>query len=260
MSLTTVLGKIKTLEAHANEDVDSGSRDTMAARRGRKSRAIESLKTLRREYSEDLQRAATFVLVIGDKRNEFTAIATENAKWIFSANPEKFYLDLVDRVPSALYLGRESVSNVFDILGRHLEDKMIQLERVSGYPQLIFRQGYQRTIKSRAEFLSLVKQALVEQIGGEIVGIQAINGLTDEAIKRDHTAKFTPVLLPTADEKFALTVATDLERITNKVFVVVAGESLTKISSEEALVVNEITSDSVKKALKTISNKFKKGE
>lgn len=257
MALNTVLDKIKELQVFAEEDVDSGPRSTMSARRGRKNQAVEVLKTLRREYSSDLRRTAAFILVIGDKRDQFTSLATEHYK-CFSTDPETFYRDLADRIPSSLYLGKESVSNTFDVLGRHLEDKMLQLDSVSGYPQLIFRQEYQRSLKSREDFLNLVKQALVEQVGGEIVGIQAISTLTNEAINRNHTAKFTPILLPAGDEKFALKVATDLGRISTKVFVVVAGDISALTGEEDTVTVKDPTLESVKRALKTISNKLKK--
>lgn len=261
MALNTVLEKIKELQVFASEDVDTGPRETMPARRGRKARALDELKQLRKQYATDLRRTAAFIVVIGDKRNEFTSMATEGYK-CFKADPETFYKDLVDRIPSQLYLGRESISNVFDILGRHLEDKMLQLDSVSGYPQLIFRQQYQRAVKSRKEFLALVKESVVEQIGGEIVGIQAISSLTSEAIKRDHTAKFTPILLPSGDEKFALQVATDLDRISTRVFVVLAGDRSAGPDApnptEECIVIKEITDENVKKALKKISNQLKK--
>lgn len=258
MSLSETLTKIKELQPLANEDVDSGPRETMAGRRGRKAQAIESLKRLRREYANDLRVSSAFILVIGDKRNEFTSIATESHK-CFSSDPEAFYSELTDKVPAASYLGRESMSNVFDILGRHLEDKMLQLETVSGYPQLIFNQKYQRTLKNRAEFLKLVKEALVEQVGGEIVGLNAISSLVGEAIKRDHSSKYTPILLPTGDEKFALTVANDLGRISSRVYVVLAGEATQKLEDGSVdIAVIDPTNEGVKKALKTISNKLKK--
>jgi len=259
MSLDVVLKKIKTLQPLANENLDEGPLDTMRARIGRKNQAVESLKRLRSEYSSDLLNTAAFILVIGDKRDEFTLTATENHK-CFNTNPDTFYSDLVDRIPASSYAGKESISNIFDILGRHLEDKMLEFDRINGYPQLIFRNEYGRTIRNREDFLSLVKQALTEQIGGEIVGIQAVHSLVDKAIELEHTSKFTPILLPTGDEKFALTVAKDLERISSKVFVIVAGnaeQGNLKDTELDIVTVGEPTSDGVKKALKTISNQLK---
>lgn len=259
MSLSTLLEKLKEQQPFADEDVDSGSRETMAARRGRKARAIEEVKQLKEDYANELRGTAAFVVVVGDRRDEFVTIANENFK-CFSTDPDTFYSNLVDRIPAALYLGKESIPNMFDVLGRYLEDKMLEFvgQGVKGYNQLIYKERYARAIKTREDFQSLIKQALVEQVGGEIVGIQAVHTLTNEAIKRDHTAKFTPILLPTGDEKFALTLARDLGRITSRVFLVVAGESTDKELIENNVVVPDPTNDNVKKALKIISNQLKK--
>lgn len=254
MSLGIVLKKIKELEQFANEDVESGPVETLNARRGRKTQAVETIKQLQQEYASDLRQTAAFIVVTGDKSQEFSSMATENFK-CFSFDPNYFYLDLVNRLPQSLYVGKETVSNLFEILGRHLEDKMLEFQIVRGYPQLVFKQEYTVAINSKQEFVDLVKRALVEQIGGEIVGIQAVHELTKEAIKLEHTSKFTPILLPTTDEKFALTLRQDLARISNKVFIISAGKTS---EVEDTLEVKELNSDNVKKVLKTISNQLKK--
>jgi hypothetical protein len=260
MSLNTILEKIKVQQPFADEDVDSGPRATLSARRGRKSRAVEEVKQLKEDYANELRKTTAFVLVIGDQRDEFVSIANDSFK-TFSTDPNTFYTDLVDRVPPGLYLGKESLPNMFDVLGRYLEDKMLEFvgQGVRAYNQLIFRQNYSRSITTREEFLAVVRQALVEQVGAEVVGIQAVHSLTNEAIKREYVGKFfAPILLPTNDERFALTVAKDLEKITNRIFVVRAGNADLMASEAYDVVVAEPTKDSVKKALKTISTKSNK--
>jgi hypothetical protein len=257
MSLSTLLEQIKIQQPLADENVDEGPRETMPGRRGRKSRAIEEVKQLKENYANELRRTAAFVVVTGDKRNEFVSIANEHYK-TFSTDPDTFYTDLVNRIPAGLYLGKESLPNMFDVVGRYLEDKMLEFvgQGVREYNQLIFRQHYSQSVTSRADFQKVIKQALVEQVGAEVVGIQAVHTLTNEAIARNHTAKYAPILLPTGDEKFALTLARDLDKISDKVFVVVAGETTSQMTL--AYRVNEPNNDSVKKALKNISNQLKK--
>lgn len=256
MTLTDILKEIKKVKPLAEENLEEGSPETLAGRRGRKARSIETLKQLKTKYKNSLRETAAFILVIGDKRDEFTSIATENYK-CFSSDPEFFYADLVDRVPKTSYLGKEGLSNIFDVLGRHLEDKALELDIV-GYPQLIFRQEYRRSLSTRQDFLQLVKQAVTAQVGGEVVGIQAVKNLTDVAIEKNNAAKITPILLPTGDEKFALTIARDLERISTRVFVVAAGTTSQALSPDYATIVLEPNNESVKKALRTISNSLKK--
>lgn len=260
MSLGTLLEKIKTQQPFADEDVDSGPRETLPARRGRKARATEELKQLREDYANELRRTTAFVVVVGDKRDEFVSVATESYK-CFNTDPDTFYADLVNRIPAALYLGKESIPNMFDVLGRYLEDKMLEFvgQGVREYNQLIYREQYARAIKTREDFQSLIKQALLEQVGGEIVGVQAVHTLTSEAIDKSYSGKFfAPILLSTGDEKFALTLARDLGKITSRVALVVAGESLNKELTTNNVAVTEPTNEAVKKALKTISNQVKR--
>jgi hypothetical protein len=257
MTLGELLNKIKEVQPLADENVDTGHPETLNARRGRKAQSIEQLTRLRRAYTSELMRTAAFIVVVGDKREEFSNLAVNSFK-CFSADPEAYFVDLVNRMPRNLYLGKESVSNLFDVLGRHIEEKAYELGIV-GYPQLIFKQEYQRTIRNQEDFLGLVKQAVTEQMGGEIVGIQATYSLTKEAIEKENSAKFTPIILSSSDEKFAIRVANDLERISTRVFVVAAGEVQTKFKNpDEIFVVAEPTKEEVKKTLKTISGFLKK--
>lgn len=256
MSLSTLLEEIKKARPYAEENVEEGARETLNARRGRKAQNIELLERLKEDYTNNLRKTAAFVLVVGDKRNEFTATATENFK-CFSADPDFFYADLARRVPTSLYLGKEGMSNVFDVLSRHLEEKMLDLG-VGEYNQLIFKQEYRSYVGSPQEFVALVKRAINEQIGGEVVGFQSAKSLTDTAIDKNHAAKVTPILLPTSDGAFALTVAEALEKISTRVFIVAAGATEFEFEPGEALVVKEPTDESVKKTLKTISNSLKK--
>lgn len=251
MSLTTVLEKIKTLTPFAKEDVTEGPSETLNARRGRKTQAIEQLKLLRREYTTDLLRTSLFIVVSGVGRTAFTE---ESEKFgCFPSNPEDFYADLANRVPAQLYLGKEGVSNVFDVLGRHLEDKMMELG-LQEYNQLIFKQHMRANIATKEDFLNLVKMAVNEQIGAEIVGIQAINALVDKAIEKNHNAKFTPVVLSTGDEQLALDLVRDLGRLTSRVFLVAAGKSSKTLRAVEGVVsMKEINAETVEATLKDIS-------
>lgn len=261
MSLYDTLKQIKEIKPIAEADADEGPRETLAGRRGRKARAIETLKDLKKTYSDELRQSAMFILVIGDKRDEVATVAS-NFDGCFVADPEAVFTNLVDRIPQSLYLGKETVSNMFDILGRHLEDKAIEMGIV-GYPQLIYRQEYAQHLSSREDFVKLVKRAMTEQVGGELVGIQTIFDLTKKAIDKNHGNKYTPIMLPSGDTKFALTVANDLERISSKVFVLQAGTvtmpkktSGTTVEADAKL--EEVTKESVKKVLNSLKGSLRK--
>lgn len=256
MSLSEVLEEIKRVRPYAEGNVEELPRETLNARRGRKAQAVESLKRLNSEYADFLRKTAAFVLVVGSKREEFTKLATENFK-CFSADPDFFYSDLAGRIPQSLYLGKEGMSNVFDVLGRHLYDKAVELG-LGEINQIIFRQEYRRHIATKEEFLALVKQAVNEQVGSEIVGYQAIDNLTNVAIDKNHNAKITPILLTTGDEKFALTVVRDLNKISTRTFIVAAGEVSAAVHGSGTFTLEEPTNENVKKTLKNISSTLKK--
>lgn len=258
MSLSKVLEEIKKVKPHADEDCEVGPIETLNGRRGRKRAAIEQLKTLKRQYTDELRRSAAFILVTGSARDSFTNIATQEFK-CFSADPEAIYKELANRISPALYQGRDTVGDLFDVLGRHLEDKAGEIGIV-GYPQLIFKQQYRRNISNKEEFAELVKQALNEQVGGEIVGINAVHTLTNEAIERNHSARVTPIILSSSDEKLVVDLSSSLERLTSRVFVVTAGKSskAIKASVPGVISIKEPTNESVEQALTTISETIKK--
>lgn len=256
MSLAELLTKIKEVKPLAEENVTTGEATTLNARRGRQRQAAEQLVRLYRAYTNELMRTAAFIVVIGDKREEFSTLAVDNFKCL-SSDPDTYFADLASRVPSSLYLGKESVSNIFDILGRHIEEKAHELDIV-GYPQLIFRQEYQQSLRTPADFLKLVRQAVTDQMGGEIVGIQAAHSLTKDAIEKGNTAKFTPIVLTTQYEKFGLRIAQDLGRISTRVFLVKSGATTVAGTDEFDAVLEDVSKEEVKKVLKNISNSLKK--
>ena len=257
MSLQTTLEEIKKLQLFANEDVNSGPVETLNGRRGRKNQAIENLKRLKRQYQQDLMLNSIFIIATGAGRDEFAKMATEEFG-LFSADPEQFYKDLATRVPTSLYIGKQGVSNIFDVLGRHLEDKMMELD-INEYNQLIFKAEYAKQVNSVEEFTTLVRNSINKQIGSEIAGIQAVNSLVDLAIEKNHADNTTPIVLSTGDEQFALDLLKDLGRLTSKVFLSVTGKSTKTLKSVEgALLLKDASKESVELALKEMRRNLKK--
>jgi len=256
MSLKDLLNKIKEVKQFADENVDTGAPETLNARRGRQRQAVEELQRLQTAYTNELRRTSAFIVVIGDKYKEFL----EHSSKLFCVEPEAYFKEIVNKIPTHLYLGRESVSNLFDVLGRHIEEKAYALGIV-GYPQLIFKQEYQRTIRSTDDFLNIVKEAITDQMGGEIVGIHATHVLTKASIEKNNTSQSTRIVLATGDEKFGIKVANDLHKISNRVFVVVAGELQKPLrNTKDVYGLQEVTKESVDKTLNGIKNLLKKEE
>ena len=258
MSLAKTMEEIKKVKGFAEEDVDSGPRETLSGRRGRKNQAIEQLKMLKREYRLKLLESAAFIIVTGSAKDEFTRLATEEFKCM-STNPDTFYNDLADRIPPALYNGGETVSNLFDVIGRHLEDKAGELD-INGYPQLIFKQEYRTTLKSKADLTNLIRTAINDKVGPEIVGIQAASSLLNAAIAAEHSAKVTPIILATDNEKLALELDGSLDRLKPRgVFLIVAGKGTKALKAVDGVIsVKDPTSESVGAALAQVSSVTKR--
>ncbi len=262
MSLESVLKEINVHKPHANENVEEGPVETLNGRRGRKHQALEQLIVLKRQYRLDLLRSAVFIIVAGSQRKEFETVATGEPFKLFSADPEYFYNDLSNRVPPVLYLGKEGEQNLFDVLGRHLEDKMMELD-ANQYNQLVFKAKYLKPVKSQEEFKAIVKEAINDQIGSEIVGIQAVTSILDDAINRNHVGKTTSVVLSVNDEKLTQDLLKDLGTRGNKVLLVLAGKApknLVSYTSETVgvLKVKDVTEESVKTTLDQIKSLIKK--
>lgn len=256
MSLEKVLREIKTVKPVAEANLENVPTQTLAGHRGRKMQAQDTLKRLREEYIRELIRGSLFILVAGSAKDAFTSTAKE-AFGCFSADSDSFYRELADRIAPVLYEGKESVANLFDVLSRHLEDKANEMN-ITEYPQIIFKQQYNRFITNKEEFIGLVKQAINEQVGGELVGIHTIHSLVDEAINKEHSAKVTPIVLNTSDDKLALDLVTALKRLTPHVFLVVAGKANKQLKNVNGVVlVKDGDKETVEEALTAIKDSLK---
>jgi len=269
MSLSTIIKEIKANRPNADMDIQLGSPNTYTGRVGLKRAATEAIKRGKIEYREALLTSTVFIVVTGTARNEFTELATGNAFKCFSADPEEFFKDLADRVsPPQLknsLFGRESVQALFSISQNVLADKAVELD-IKSYEPLYFSDKYNSGVTNAEDFISLIKRAIVDQVGSEIVGINAINSIVSNAIEKEHTASVTPLILNTSDEKFALDLAKNLKKhslpngtnrgMTSKVFLVVAGKaSKAAQTTAGAIVVKTATEESVGTALTAIRSK-----
>jgi hypothetical protein len=256
MALAEILKEIKTVQPFADESLENGPMETLNARRGRKVQSLERLRQLKGEYTRELSRSSLFLVVTGTGREEFCKLANEVG--LFTADPESIYRELAAQVSPELYLGKETLVNLFDVLGRCLETKAIELD-IIGYPMLRYSEKYRKVVASTGDFVNLITRAINDQVGAEIAGICAIRSVADVAIGREHAAKTTSILLPTGDEQLVTELVRDLERLTPRVFMVVAGKASKSMRGiDGALFVREPTKESVTDVLKEIKSSIKK--
>jgi hypothetical protein len=265
MSLKSILKEIETNRPNAEMDVTLGTPATYGGRVGLKRAATESMKRLRVDYRNKLMESTVFIVVTGSGRDAFTEVASSGEFNCFTADPEDFFKNLTSRISPTLF-GREGARSLFNIAGNILEDKAGELD-INSYPVLAFNDKYNVSVKTPEDFVQVIKGAITEQVGSEIVGINTLHSIVDVAIKRGHAEEVTPVLLNTADEKFALDLHKNLKKhmltdgtfrgVAKSVFLVVAGKASKDFSAnKEAILVKKVSEESVGEALASIRNKL----
>lgn len=248
MSLQRTMLEIKNVSHFANEEVSEMPRETLGGRMARQRKAQEELKSLTETYRQQLLASSVFILVTGSERDQFLKTATEDFKF-FSADADQFYADIANSLSADLYVGKESSSNLLDVISRVLENKALEVGIV-GYPMLTFRQEHRRLIKDKADLIELIKEIVSTQIGAEVVGAQATKTILSNAIASGHDGNTTPVLLSVSGEKSLVDTAAGLERITRRVYVITAGK--TEIAHKNAIEVESVSKKSVEKALRIL--------
>ena len=259
MSLNTIIEEIKTLRPILAEDIMSGPRETFSGRQGRQRNAKDRMKQLKESYIEELRSTSAFIFVTGSEKEKFCDIAATEFN-CFKADPESFYKELANRIPDTLYKNNTPTANLFDIMGRHLEDKANEMQ-IIGYPQLIMKQHYFRALNNKEDFVNLIKQAVNEQIGSEIAGLNVIRGLADAAIEANHSSRVTPIVLATDDQELALNMKENLNRIGSRAYLVLAGKGGKVFKSVEGtFLVKEPEKENVENCLKNINSLYKSGQ
>lgn len=263
MSLTAILEQMNQTRPTAEMDVTLGNQQTYNGRVGLKRASVEKMKRLRLEYRNEVMDSALFIVVTGPGRDKFTEVATSDAFGCFASDPDSFFKDLVSRIDQKLF-GRESTKHLFSIAENVLMDKAQEIDIASTYA-LNFSDKYNIGFPTAEEFSAVIRNAISDQIGSEIVGINAVNTIVDAAIAKGHSQAVTPIVLSTSDEKFALDLQKNLKTrnlspgvtsgLTDRVFLVVAGKGGKSLQSEH-LTLKTVTEESVADALAKIKDKI----
>lgn len=254
MSLVNILSEIKKNLPLAEAIVDNEPGTTYRGRVGLKKAAIETVSRLKNDYRKELLSSTFFIVVTGPAQEQFAQLASNPAFECFCSDPESLYKELASKVEPTLY-GREGTRHLFGIASNALYDKAMELN-IDSHNMLQFSEKYNMGVKNANDFASLLKAAMNDQVGSEIVGLNAVYSLVDKAIENGHSARVTPVLLNTPDEKFALDLLQNLGRLKTKTFLVVAGKPSKTLNVKDAVVVKNVNEESVGEALAAIGGKL----
>lgn len=264
MSLVRILEQIESNRPNAEMSLEMVSPSTYNARVGIKRAAIENIARLNAEYQDALLGQTAFIIVTGSSKDSFTEIASGEKFGCFSVDPEGLFTEIASKIDQSLY-GRESARYLFSTASNLLEEKAMDLG-IKSYNMLQFSDKYNSGIKTASDFVTLLRNAVVDQVGSEIIGLNAVRNIVSKAISSKHSASVTPVILNTSDEKFALELQNNLKihkskngegrGLTNKVFLVVAGKASKGFhNGKDGLMVKNVTEETVEEALALIRNK-----
>lgn len=256
MNLQTIINEIELNTPNSLLDPRVGPEATAGGRRGLRTAALERLKQLRIEYRKELAASSVFIIVTGQNRQAFCDTAAVNPFDCFVADSEAFYKDIVSRIDPRLF-GNERISHLFSIMANCLEDKAMELD-LGSYNPLLYRDEYSAMVTSPEELVLVLKRAINDQVGSEIVGIDAVASIVDTAIARKHSAYPTPIVLNTPDETLSVVLNKDLKRLTPNVFLVSAGKPSKFLKTAGNLVAaKDASSESVGNALSSIRSNLR---
>lgn len=222
MTLQAILDRIKVLKPYIDEDLGEGHYSTLDSRRARQRNAIDETKDLKREYYNSLMKSSVFIVVSGQNKVEFVKNA-ETKFDCFSADTMSMFKDLAKRIPKEIYLNKIAGPVLYDTLLNHLEDKAREMG-VTSYPAFSYKSEYQRQLNSTEDLENAIKKVIVDQVGAELVGVEALNSILDKAISIGHVAALTPIVLTADDDKEALSLIEGLKRLSKRSYAVNAGK------------------------------------
>lgn len=239
---------IKKAQTVANSDPGTDI-NARRIRLGNIMQAKEQLRLLGQEYRKELISRSVFLVVTGGQAEKFAELAEAEFS-CFSVNVDDFYNEMTKNIPPVLYENTSSSQNLFEHIGFAIEERAQQLD-ISSYPALIFESKFKKTLKNKEEMVQLAKAAINDKIGGEIVGLDALNKITQKVIDSELSGKIIPVVLYTSDNSIVEELAKGLKRsLSRNTFIVSTGSKIEqKIKDISLTTVKSVTNESVEKSL-----------
>jgi len=233
---------------------------SFTSKKGKIKRAKIDLEELETEYRQEVKSRALFIIATGTQADKFAKIAKEEF-YCYSLDSNQFYYDITEDINERLYTDAVTSPALFDILGKTFEEKAREIGIVS-YPALIFESKYKKILNKKEDLISIVKRAFNEKIGAEVLGLDAIQKITKEALKSEDVdrkilQKF-PIIMITKDETLVKDLAKGLRYSSPNVHIVGVGTVKDKDVKDNCMTsIKTVSKDSVEKGLVKISSNSK---
>jgi len=243
------IDKNKQMAATNLEEVEWNIKSTME---GQVRRAKENLKNLFYDYKNALKSRVTFIMVNGKGSKKFAEVASENYSAL-SYNAEDFYKEIVDKVDTVNYLGRNLSSSLVDILSSVLEETALEVG-ITGYPALLYKEKYAVLLDTKEDLVGVFKKMLNEEVGAEFVGLALLDKAATAAAKNSFAGSVLPIVIYSQDNGLLEALSKDFNKmLTPNVFTVTAGIASKEVSEKSLTsVTGKISKTSVGEALKEI--------
>lgn len=247
LSLKELAKELKKQQAIADSDPGT-EQATRRMRLGNIQQAKEKVKGLELDFKKKVLDSAIFIIATGKDAKKFASVA-EKTCGCFSVNSEDFYKELIQGVPTALYVNKTASGNLLEFISNNLEDKARTLDIVS-YPGLSMESKYKKVLKDEKDLLDLTKKVINDKVGAELVGLDAINRIMAKLLKSKSVSKKVPVVIQVSDESMVEEIAKGLKRsLTRRTFIVSTGTADQKTLNMSFDVLSEATEETVEKSL-----------
>jgi hypothetical protein len=246
-NLESVVNEIKRLKGviSMNPGTDVHKR---RFNKGKIDQAKQSLKSVYLDYRTSIKEHALFILVTGEQSEEFAKTSQEEFQ-CFPIFTDKFYQDILDQIPSKIYMNKLASRSFFEHISARFEDRAREID-ITSYNPIIFGAKYKKVIKSEEAALDMVKRAMNELVGPEVAAIDAIEKVSIEAVNKDFTGKVIPIVMYTKDESLVKELMSGIPYLSKNLFLISAGKGVEKdLQSKSLSVIKEVTKESVEKTL-----------
>lgn len=249
MSLESIIGNIQEEKKIAEIDLDTVSTAAYPYKKGQVKSAKHKLEGLYIEYKNELLKRAVFILVTGDGAGEFAELAESEFK-CFATDGDALFKEIVEELNPQLYTDKMANGALFDIVSNILENKLKNLDIVE-YNELMYNTKYSRHLKNKEDCIQLVKEAVTEIVGPEIIGLNALEKVTQEAVNVGYKKRSVPIVIFNKDEQFVVDISPRLRNLNPRVVRVAAGKLGMDINAK--VIIKNIDTKSVGKALQEIA-------
>jgi hypothetical protein len=118
----------------------------------------------------------------------------------------------------------------------------------------MYNAKYARVLDNENELVDLLKRAVCDIVGPEVIGLDALERVTSEAVNKGYKSKLVPILVHSNDEEFVNSLSQPFRTLNPRVVRVAAGD----VESENLnplVSIEEVNEDNVGNALKEIATK-----